>query len=114
MKNISKEKYEKLRNYLIKIKESNEVVLGKWLFASIKGQICLAEGYLGNQEEHMEVEYPLHQKLFSTLLIQIKEKLFFSKRAVFNEVSNPQTFYLSKIGPAEPAQLPITLKLTNI
>ena len=96
MKNISKEKYEKLRNYLIKIKESNEVVLGKWLFASIKRQICLAEGYLGNQEEHMEVEYPLHQKLFSTLLIQIKETLFFQEGQFLTKHPIPRLFIFLK------------------
>ena len=39
------------------MKESNKVVLGKWLFASIKGQIYLTKEYFGNQEGHMEIEY---------------------------------------------------------
>ena len=65
-KNISKEKYDKLRKYLFKLKELNEIVIGKWLFASIKGQLCLIKGRLGNQEGHVEVEYPPHWKLFST------------------------------------------------
>ena len=33
-KNISKEKYEKLRNYLFKMKKLNEIVLQKGLLAS--------------------------------------------------------------------------------
>ena len=52
-KNISKEKYEKLRNYLFKMKELNKIVLGKGLFASIKGKLCLTKGHLSNQEEQV-------------------------------------------------------------
>ena len=52
-----KRKYEKLRKYLFKMKESNKVVLGKWLFASLKGKICLTKGHLCNQEGHMKTEY---------------------------------------------------------
>ena len=47
-KNISDEKYEKLRNDLFKMKELNGVVLEKWPFASIQGQIYLTKGHLGN------------------------------------------------------------------
>ena len=62
--NISKEKYEKLRNYLFKMKESNEAVLGKWHFASIKGQIYLTKRHFSNRKGYMDVEFPLHQKFF--------------------------------------------------
>ena len=72
-------KYEKLRSHLLKIKELNEVVLEKWLFASIKGKVCLTIGHLGNRVGHLEVEYPLHRELFLTLLIQIKIEIFFKK-----------------------------------
>ena len=78
----------------------NEIVPGKWPFASIKRQCCLTKGHLGNQEGHMEVEYPLHMKLFLTPLIQIKKKFFFKKGHLFNEVSDPWMLYLFEIVPA--------------
>ena len=49
------------------MKELNEIVLGKRLFASIKGQHCLIKGLFGYQEGYMEVEHPPHRKLFLTL-----------------------------------------------
>ena len=56
-KNISKEKYEKLRKYLFKIKEFNENILGKGFITSIKGgELCLTKGHLGNQEGQVKVE----------------------------------------------------------
>ena len=56
--NISKEKYEKLINYVFEMKELNEIALGKGLFAPIKGQRCTRKGHLGNQERHVKVKYP--------------------------------------------------------
>ena len=35
---------------LIKMKELNEIALGKRFFASVKGQICLTKGHLGYQK----------------------------------------------------------------
>ena len=75
------------------MKELNKIVLEEGLIASIKGRLWLTKGHLGNQECLMEVEYPFHQKFILTLLIQIKEK--FPGRALFNEVSGPQTPYFS-------------------
>ena len=62
-KNISQEKFEKLRNYLFKMKEFiykiiaiNEIILGKGLLASIKEQLCLTKGHLVKQEERLEIK----------------------------------------------------------
>ena len=57
-KNISNEKYAKLRN-LSKIKELDQIVLRKGLFPSIKGHLCLTKGNLYNLEGQVEVEPPL-------------------------------------------------------
>ena len=67
---------------LFKMKELNEIALGKRIFIYIKGQFCLKIGHLGYQKGHMEVKYPPYRKLFLTLLIQIKKKLFF-KNGIF-------------------------------
>ena len=79
------------------MKELNAILLGKGLFVSIKVQLSLTKGHLGNQEGKAEIGYPPRQK-FLTLLIQIK-KNFFSKRRLFNEMSDPRTLYFSKIDP---------------
>ena len=50
-KNISEEKYVKLRNYLFKMKE---LILGKGLFISIKWQLSFTKGHLGDQEGKVE------------------------------------------------------------
>ena len=60
-KSISKEKHEKLRNYFFKMKELNEVFLGKGLFISKKEKPCLTKGHFGDQERQVEVECPPHQ-----------------------------------------------------
>ena len=65
-KNISEGKYEKLRNYLFRMKEFNEIVLEKGLFTLVKGQFCLIKRYLGDKEWQMEIEYPLIRSFFDT------------------------------------------------
>ena len=55
-KNISKGKYEKLRSYLLKMKELNGIVLGKGVLVSVKGQLSLTKGHLGDQEGLVEIE----------------------------------------------------------
>ena len=37
----------------------NQVILGKGLFTSIKGHLCLIKGHLDNPEGQVEVEFPL-------------------------------------------------------
>ena len=39
------------------MKELNEIVLGKGLFVSIKGPLCLTKGHLGDQEGQVEIKY---------------------------------------------------------
>ena len=46
-KNISKEKYEKLRKYLLKTKEFNENIIGKGFITSIKGGTLFDNRALG-------------------------------------------------------------------
>ena len=59
------------------MKEFNEIILGKGLFTSVKGQLCLTKEHLGDQEGQVEIEYPPHRKFFFlTFLIQIKKKFF--------------------------------------
>ena len=59
MKIFPKVKYEKLRNYLLKMKELNEIILRKGLFAWVKRKLYLTKGHLSNQEGQVEFEYPL-------------------------------------------------------
>ena len=91
LKTFQKKK-EKLKKYLFEIKEFNENILGTRFFTSIKGELCLTKGHLGNQERQVTIEYPLIRHL-----IQIKKNVF-SKRALFKETSDPQMLHLSKIG----------------
>ena len=55
-KNISNKKYERFTKYLYKTKESNQTVLGKGLFFSIKGHCNSTKGHLDNSERQVEVE----------------------------------------------------------
>ena len=76
----------------------NEVVLGKWLFPSIKQQLCLTKGHLDNEEGQVEDETLPQSEVVLTLLIHIKKKFFFFKKGSFNEASDPRALYLFKIG----------------
>ena len=87
---ISNENYEKLRNYLSKLKELNQIVLQKELFASIKGHLYLIKEYLDNPEGQVEVELPLIGSYFwQVSFILTKKKIFFFKNDTFNKASNP-------------------------
>ena len=87
---ISNENYEKLRNYLSKLKELNQIVLQKELFASIKGHLYLIKEYLDNPEGQVEVELPLIGSYFwQVSFILTKKKFFFFKNDTFNKASNP-------------------------
>ena len=69
----------------------------KGLFTSIKGHICLTKGNLDYPGGQVEVQSPLTGNCFGDFWFKSR-KSFFSKRTLFNEASNPQTLYLSKIG----------------
>ena len=45
------------------------------------------------------VQTPLNQKLFLKRLIETKSICFFFKKGTFNKAFDPQTLYLSRIGP---------------
>ena len=46
------------------MKELNQSVPQKGLFASIKGHLCLTKGHLDNPKEQVEVESPLIESYF--------------------------------------------------
>ena len=67
------------------MKELNQNIFGKGLFAAIKGHLCLRKGHLclrkghlDNPEGLVELEHP-SRNMFLTRFIQIG--IFFSKRA---------------------------------
>lgn len=55
---MSNGKYEKLTNCLFKVKEENQIIFGKRLFALIEGYLCLINGHLDNLEGQMEFKSP--------------------------------------------------------
>ena len=75
-KNISNRNYSKLRNYLFKMKELDQIILQGGLFTSNKGHFCLAKGYFDNPERQIEVAFPPNWKLFLITFIHIKKKNF--------------------------------------
>ena len=75
--------------------ELNRVVLEKGFFASIKGHL-LDKRAIGLSKGVGGGRILSNWKLFLTILVQIK--FSFSKRTLFNEVSDAQMLYLSKIG----------------
>ena len=79
------------------MKELDQIVLQKGLFASIKGHLCLAKGHLDNPKGQVGVESPPNRKLF--LEVSFIVSFFFFKKGTFNVVSDTRTLYLSKIGP---------------
>ena len=97
---ISNENYEKLRNYLSKLKELNQIVLQKELFASIKGHLYLIKGYLDNPEGQVEVELPLIGSYFWQVSFILTKKNFFSSKMTLltkRPIPDPLMLYLSKI-----------------
>ena len=46
------------------MKKLNHVVLGKWVFASVKGCVCLRKGHSDNPEGQVKVESPLFGSCF--------------------------------------------------
>ena len=59
--------------------------------------LCLTKGHLDNPGQ-VKVEYLLIESNFWQVSF-ILRKIFFFKKGTFNEAFNPQTLYLSKIGP---------------
>ena len=94
-KNISKEKYEKLRKYLFKIKEFNENILGKKFFTSIKWELCLTKGWLGNQEGQVKIKYLLIRICFWHFWFKLR-KTFFQKGHFLRKHPNPGCFIFLK------------------
>ena len=84
----------------ILIKELNQIIIGKWPFFSIKGHLCLTKGHWDNPEGPVEVEFPPTGSCFWHVWFKLRKRIF-SKKGTFNEVSDPRTLYLSKIGPVK-------------
>ena len=80
-KNISKENKWKVKKFqLFKMKEMNDIVLGKGSSPQYKGNFVWQKGtWVIKKEVKCEVEYPPHRKLIFSLFNQIKRKLFFQK-----------------------------------
>ena len=97
-KEILNQKGEKLRNSSCKMKDWIKLFWKKGLFASIKGHLCLIIGHLDYLEGQGEAEFPLTRSCFWYFRFKSR-KSFFEKKALFNEVSDSRTLYLSKIGP---------------
>ena len=79
----------KIKLYLHLIKTSNQIILGKGLFTSIKEHLCLTKGHLVNPEGPMKVESPQNRDMFLTRLIQIKKKYFFQEGYFEQSVRSP-------------------------
>ena len=83
----------------------NQIVLEKGLFASIKGNLCLTKGHLDYPEWQVQIESTLTGICFDTWDSD-KEKVIFSKKALFNKASNPWALYFSKIGHVDLDGIP--------
>ena len=70
------------------MKELNKIVLGKGLFASIKGELCLTKWHLDNHKRQLEIEYPLTGSCFWLFWFKLR---FFFKMGLFNKGSDPWT-----------------------
>ena len=77
IKNISNEKYEKLRYCLLKMKWT-KVVREKWFFTSIKEHLSSTKGHLDYPEGYVQVEFPQTASCFSHFWF--KSRIFFQKR----------------------------------
>ena len=88
-KNISEEKYEKLQNYVFKIKEFNSIILGKGLFASIDVKLCLTKGHLGNQEGQVKMKYRI---CFWHFWVKLNKNFFFKKGTSLGRVQSPDAW----------------------
>ena len=90
---------QKWRNCLFKMKIiKSKLLLEQVFFPSIKGHLGLPKGHLDNAEGQVKAESPPNQKLFLTLLIQIKKKYIFWKGHFLTKRPFPMVF-LSEIGP---------------
>ena len=52
------------------MKELNAILLGKGLFVSIKGQLSLTKGHVGDQKGKAEIEYPPRQKFLTKTIFK--------------------------------------------
>ena len=49
------------------MKYFSQIVLGKGLFASIKGHFCLTKGQLANVEEQVEIKFTSSEVIVDTI-----------------------------------------------
>ena len=99
-KNVSNEKYEKLRNSLFNIKNWIKLFLETALRFNKRAPLFDKKA-LGLSEGQLEVESPLTRSCFWHFWFKSR-KTIFPKKSTFNEASDPLTLYLSKVGPGMP------------
>ena len=75
----------------------NQIVLGKGLFTSIKGQLCLTKEHFDFQERQVEVKSALTWCCFWHFWFKSRKKIFL-KNCIFNKASDPWMLYLSNVG----------------
>ena len=76
------------------MKYFSQIVLGKELFASIKGHFCLTKGQLANVEEQVEIKFTSSEVIVDTIDLNQQNKN--SKMTLFNKAFDLWMLYLSK------------------
>ena len=95
-RNISNEKYDKLRNCLFKMKTRIKLFL-EWLLAYLFKRAYLFEKMtLGLSRRQMNVESLPNSKLFLILLVQIEKNVFFEITALLTKLLIPGRFIFLK------------------
>ena len=64
--NVSNKKTKKNQE-IFKMKYINQILLGKWLFSSIKGHFCLTKVHLANVEGQLEIKSTSSEVIFDTI-----------------------------------------------
>ena len=64
--NVSNKKTKKNQE-IFKMKYINQILLGKWLFSSIKGHFCLTKVHLANLERQLEIKSTSSEVIFDTI-----------------------------------------------
>ena len=105
-----KRKYEKLMNYLFKMKEMNEIVLGKGLFSSKKGNFVWQKGTWIVKKGRWRLNTPLIGSCLWDFWFKLRKSFFF-KKGTFSKGSDPQMLHFSKIGPGSAKNYTMYLRV---
>ena len=96
--NILNKSSAKIMNYLSEMKELDQIILQKGLFASIKKVPLFDKTALGQSRSTGGGWISTSRKLFMISFIYIKKNVF-SRRGTINKASDPRRLYLYKIVP---------------